>query len=296
LNLAHLARIVADALIEDIGQGDVTSTPIIAADTPLHGAFLCKAHGVIAGLGVVAEVFRQVGSAEGVGYDAQLGTNALVFTPLVPDGTPVAPGDVVARVSGHGPGILIAERVALNFLQRMSGIATLTRRYVDAVAGTNAKILDTRKTVPGLRLLDKLAVTLGGGVNHRTGLYDMVLIKDNHIEAAGGITAAVERVRAVGFALPIEVEVESLEQLDEALALGVDRVMLDNMDADTMRQAVQRTAGRVELEASGGITLASVRAVAETGVDLISVGALTHSVQALDISLEIVLGEPEAEQ
>ena len=295
MNLAHLARIVADALIEDIGQGDVTSTPIIAADTPLHGTFLCKAHGVIAGLDVVAEVFRQVGSAERQTGSAerQLG---IIFTPLVPDGTTVAPGDVVARVSGHGPGILIAERVALNFLQRMSGIATLTRRYVEAVAGTNAKILDTRKTVPGLRLLDKLAVTLGGGVNHRTGLYDMVLIKDNHIEAAGGITAAVERVRAGGCTLPIEVEVESLEQLDEALALGVDRVMLDNMSPDTMRQAVQRTAGRVELEASGGITLASVRAVAETGVDLISVGALTHSVQALDISLEIVLGEPEVER
>ncbi len=295
MNLAHVARIVADALIEDIGPGDVTSTPIIAADTPLHGTFLCKADGVIAGLDVVAEVFRQVGSAERQTGSAerQLG---IIFTPLVPDGTTVAPGDVVARVSGHGPGILIAERVALNFLQRMSGIATLTRRYVEAVAGTNAKILDTRKTVPGLRLLDKLAVTLGGGVNHRTGLYDMVLIKDNHIEAAGGITAAVERVRAGGCTLPIEVEVESLEQLDEALALGVDRVMLDNMSPDTMRQAVQRTAGRVELEASGGITLESVRAVAETGVDLISVGALTHSVQALDISLEIVLGEPEVER
>ncbi len=295
MNLAHVARIVADALIEDIGPGDVTSTPIIAADTPLHGTFLCKADGVIAGLDVVAEVFRQVGSAERQTGSAerQLG---IIFTPLVPDGTTVAPGDVVARVSGHGPGILIAERVALNFLQRMSGIATLTRRYVEAVAGTNAKILDTRKTVPGLRLLDKLAVTLGGGVNHRAGLYDMVLIKDNHIEAAGGITAAVERVRAGGCTLPIEVEVESLEQLDEALALGVDRVMLDNMSPDTMRQAVQRTAGRVELEASGGITLESVRAVAETGVDLISVGALTHSVQALDISLEIVLGEPEVER
>jgi nicotinate-nucleotide pyrophosphorylase (carboxylating) len=291
LSSAHLARIVADALIEDIGQGDVTSTPIIAADTPLHGTFLCKADGVIAGLGVVAEVFRQVGDGTG--------SNAIVYMPLVADGTTVAPGDVVARVSGYGPGILIAERVALNFLQRMSGIATLTRRYVDAVAGTGAKILDTRKTAPGLRILDKLAVTLGGGVNHRTGLYDMVLIKDNHIEAAGGITAAVERVRAGGCggcALPIEVEVESMEQLDEALALGVDRIMLDNMSPDTMRQAVQRAAGRVELEASGGITLASVRAVAKTGVDLISVGALTHSVQALDISLEIVLGEPEAER
>jgi nicotinate-nucleotide pyrophosphorylase (carboxylating) len=298
LSLAHLARIVADALIEDIGQGDVTSTPIIAADTPLHGAFLCKADGVIAGLDVVAEVFRQVGSANNQPGSAerQLGMGTIVYTPLVPDGAAVAPGDIVSRVSGHGPGILIAERVALNFLQRMSGIATLTRRYVDAVAGTNAKILDTRKTVPGLRLLDKLAVTLGGGVNHRAGLYDMVLIKDNHIEAAGGITAAVERVRAGGCALPIEVEVESLAQLDEALALGVERIMLDNMTPDVMRQAVQRTAGRVELEASGGITLESVRAVAETGVDLISVGALTHSAPALDISLEIVLGEPEAER
>jgi nicotinate-nucleotide pyrophosphorylase (carboxylating) len=177
--------------------------------------------------------------------------------------------------------------VALNFLQRMSGTASATRRYVQAVAGTRARILDTRKTAPGLRALDKLAVKLGGGQNHRFGLYDMVLIKDNHIKAAGGITEAVRRGRVRGLA--IEVEVTSLAQLDEALALGVLRIMLDNMSLETMREAVRRAAGRVELEASGGITLDNVAEVAATGVDLISVGALTHSVIGLDISLEITM-------
>ena len=272
----EIQRIVRNALDEDIGTGDVTSVPIIAPTTRLEGDFLVKARGVIAGLEVVGEVFAQVDPA-------------ITYAPLVEDGTLANPGDVVARVAGCGPGILIAERTALNFLQRMSGIATLTKRYVDAVAGTRARILDTRKTAPGLRVLDQMAVKLGGGANHRIGLYDMVHIKDNHIEAAGGITAAVKRVREQGGELAIEVEVESLEGLDEALALGVDRIMLDNMSPDTMREAVRRADGRVELEASGGINLDTVAAVAATGVDLISVGALTHSVSALDISLDIVL-------
>lgn len=272
----EIQRIVRNALAEDVGTGDVTSVPIIPPTARLEGRFLVKARGVIAGLDVVGEVFAQVDPA-------------IAYAPMVADGTPVLPGDVVARVAGCGPGILIAERTALNFMQRMSGIATLTRRYVDAVAGSRARILDTRKTAPGLRVLDKMAVTLGGGDNHRIGLYDMVLIKDNHIEAAGGIAAAVARVREQARGLAIEVEVESLAQLDEALALGVDRIMLDNMGPDTMREAVRRAAGRVELEASGGINLDTVAAVAATGVDLISVGALTHSVSALDVSLEITL-------
>ena len=280
---ADIRRIVERALAEDIGPGDVTSNAIIPPTTHLQGVFFVKASGVIAGLGVVGQVFRQVDPA-------------IRYEPLVAEGSAIAPGDVVARVEGDGPGILIGERVALNILQRMSGIASRTLRYVDAVRGTRAKVLDTRKTVPGLRTLDKMAVALGGGTNHRIGLFDMVLIKDNHIEAAGGITPAVRLVRehvqglARGRELAIEVEVESLAQFDEALALGVDRIMLDNMDPDTMREAVRRRgSAAVELEASGGITLETVAAVAATGVDLISVGDLTHSVRALDISLDITL-------
>ena len=283
-----IKRIIANALAEDIGCGDVTSVPIILSSTHLAGEFLVKAPGVIAGLGIVGEVFAQI-------------DEDIDYIPLVREGSNVAPGDIVARVEGHGPGILIAERTALNFLQRMSGIATMTRRYVEAVEGTRSKVLDTRKTVPGLRPLDKLAVVLGGGTNHRLGLYDMVLIKDNHIEAAGGITEAVQRVRASqDKALAIEVEVETLKQLEEALALGVDRIMLDNMSLDLMRKAVQRThrsrrqGAQVELEASGGITLETVAEVAATGVDLISVGALTHSVTALDVSLDIKLNKESA--
>jgi nicotinate-nucleotide pyrophosphorylase (carboxylating) len=272
----EIREIVQRALAEDIGPGDVTSVPIIPPTTHLQGAFLVKAPGVVAGLEVVGEVLAQVDPK-------------ILFTPLVAEGSEVAVGDVVALAEGDGPGLLIAERTALNFLQRMSGIATATRRYVRAVAGTKAKILDTRKTAPGLRVLDKLAVALGGGHNHRFGLYDMVLIKDNHIEAAGSITRAVHLVRQRHQGLAIEVEVTTLEQLEEALALGVERIMLDNMSLEMMREAVQRAAGRVELEASGGITLQNVAEVAATGVDYISVGALTHSVTALDISLEITL-------
>jgi len=272
----QIVSIVENALREDIGPGDATSAPIIPSTTHLEGEFLVKADGIVAGLDVVALVFHTLDPD-------------IVFTPLVEDGAPVSVGDVVARVEGNGPSVLIAERLALNFLQRMSGVATATHGYVTAVAGTRARVLDTRKTVPGLRVLDKLAVKLGGGTNHRIGLYDMVLIKDNHIEAAGGITDAVRLVREAGQGLAIEVEVETLDQFDEAFALSVDRIMLDNMDLDTMREAVQRADGRIELEASGGITLDTVARVAATGVDFISVGALTHSVIALDISLEITL-------
>jgi nicotinate-nucleotide pyrophosphorylase (carboxylating) len=279
---ATIKKIVENALAEDTGRhgdwlaGDATSLATIAPTTHLSGRFLVKASGIIAGLEVVGEVFRQVDPA-------------LRYTPLAADGSAVSMGDLVARVAGDGPSMLTAERVALNFLQRMSGTATMTRQFVQAVAGTRCRILDTRKTAPGLRELDKLAVVMGGGVNHRIGLYDMVLIKDNHIEAAGGIVAAVQRVRQRVRGLAIEVEVETLEQLDEALTLDVERIMLDNMPPDVMREAVRRTAGRTELEASGGITLETVAAAAATGVDYVSVGALTHSVVALDVSLEIAL-------
>lgn len=274
----EIRRIIQRALEEDMGPGDVTSRWILPEELELKGKIIAKADGVVAGLTVAGAVFAMV-------------DDRVNFLPLCLDGQEVPAGTLIAQVEGPGIAILSAERTALNFLQRMSGIATATRRYVDAVAGTRAVILDTRKTAPGLRVLDKWAVWLGGGQNHRFGLFDMVLIKDNHIAAAGGITRAVERVRQHNQAsLPIEVEVKTLEELEEALAIRppLDRIMLDNMDLQTMRRAVKMTAGRVPLEASGGVSLETVRDIAETGVDYISVGALTHSVKALDISLEIV--------
>ena len=273
----EIMTIVRRALDEDIGDGDVTSEWILLPDVILQGEFIAKADGVLAGLAVARAAF-------------QLVDPRITFTPLAEDGTMITCGQRLATVEGPGVSILSAERTALNFLQRMSGIATLTRRYVDAVAGTGAIILDTRKTAPGLRLLDKWAVRLGGGRNHRMGLYDMVLIKDNHIVAAGGITAAVQRVRAHDARrLPIEVEVRTLAELEEALAIEpkLSRIMLDNMNLQEMRQAVTMAAGRVPLEASGGVTLETVAEIAATGVDYISVGALTHSAPALDISLEV---------
>jgi nicotinate-nucleotide pyrophosphorylase (carboxylating) len=206
---------------------------------------------------------------------------------LAQDGEPLASGEVVAHLRGPLAGILTAERVALNFLTRLSGIATLTSRFVNAVAPYPAVILDTRKTIPGWRKLEKYAVRCGGGRNHRLGLYDQVLVKDNHIAACGSISKAVERVRAAALGVPIEVEVRTLAELEEALALGVDRILLDNMDLPTLREAVRLAGGRVPLEASGGITLENVVQVAACGVDFISVGALTHSAPALDLSLEL---------
>jgi len=276
----EIKQIIERALEEDIGSGDVTSRAIIPPDTQLSGNLIAKMQGVVAGLEIVGEVFAQV-------------DEKIIYTPLRGDGTAVTKGDIIARVEGRGPSILTAERVALNFLQRMSGIATATRIFVEAVSGTKAKILDTRKTAPGLRVLDKLAVKLGSGHNHRFGLYDMVLIKDNHIRAAGSIAEAVRRVREKTKNIAIEVEVATLAQLDEALPLEVDRIMLDNMGVDEMAEAVRRTAGRVELEASGNISLENIREVAATGVDFISVGALTHSVKGLDISLEITASPKE---
>ena len=272
---SEIDAIIRRALAEDIGDGDVTTLCTIPADAMLAGRFLAKGTGVVAGLAVTERVFRQLDPEVEFRYE-------------VGDGVMVEPGMILAGVRGRGRAILSGERVALNLLQRMSGIATQTRRFVDAVSHTRAVILDTRKTAPGLRVLDKWAVVLGGGQNHRFGLYDMAMIKDNHIAAVGGITEAVNRVRE-GDALgrPIEVEVIDLDGLREALELPVDRIMLDNMSLEAMREAVLLAAGRIPLEASGNVSLATVAAIAETGVDYISVGSLTHSVIALDISLEL---------
>ena len=271
----QLDAIIRPALAEDVGDGDVTTLNTIPPDAAYTGDFLVKAPGVIAGLRVAARVFTALDPT-------------VQFRALAADGARVSHGDIVATVTGSGRAILSGERVALNLLQRMSGIATATRRYVDAVAGTHAVILDTRKTAPGLRLLDKWAVRLGGGRNHRIGLYDMALIKDNHIAAVGSITEAVRRVRAGDpRQRPIEVEVTNLDQLREALALPIDRIMLDNMSHEMMRAAVSLAAGKIPLEASGNVNLDTVAAIAATGVDFISVGALTHSVKALDVSLDL---------
>ncbi len=270
-------RLVRLALDEDLDErGDVTSSATIPADQRLRARIVAKQAGVIAGLVLVEAVYQQV--------DPQV-----VVTLNVQDGDSVSPGTAVAEIVGAGRSILSGERVALNFLQRLSGIATLTLQFVDAVEGTNAVILDTRKTAPGWRVLEKYAVRMGGGSNHRMGLYDMVLIKDNHIAAAGGIAAAVAAVRAdpVAHDLEIEVEVETLDQLREALDCRVERVLLDNMGDEQMAEAVEITAGRALLEASGNMSLERVRAVAETGVSFISVGALTHSAPALDLSMRI---------
>lgn len=264
--------IVRRAFEEDLP--DITSEAIFAPTDRGSARFLVKANGVIAGLAVVETVFRMLDPTAEVVLKAN-------------DGDTVAPGDVVAEVGASVIALLSGERTALNLLQRASGIATTTRRYVDAVAGTKAKIHDTRKTAPGLRELDKYAVRAGGGENHRIGLHDMFLVKNNHIDRAGSIAAAAQRIRATGRAEKLMIEVRDLRELDEALAQHPDFILLDNMNLDQLREAVARTNGRVPLEASGGITLETIRGVAETGVDRISVGALTHSVTALDISMRV---------
>lgn len=279
LNDNRIGRLVELALMEDIGLGDITTDAIVPARQLAKGEFLCKEAGIVAGLEVAALVFSYC-------------DHSITLSSVVPDGSAAREGQVLAKLDGDARSLLRGERTALNFLQRMSGIATTTRRYVDLVAGTNARITDTRKTVPGLRVLDKWAVRFGGGVNHRFGLDDMVLIKENHIVAAGGIRSAVERcvsyLRREGPGAAIEVETRNLDEVCEALQCeGVKRIMLDNFSTTDVKNAVDLIAHRVEVEASGGITLANVRPVAETGVDFISIGALTHSVKALDISLEI---------
>ncbi|MGH9969283.1 MAG: carboxylating nicotinate-nucleotide diphosphorylase [Pyrinomonadaceae bacterium] len=261
------------ALEEDIGTGDVTTNSIVPAGATLRGRILAKEAGIVAGLDVAHRVFALLG-------------RDVSFTTDVPEGSRVTRGTVLADVTGPARVLLTGERTALNFLGRMSGIATLTRQFVDAVTGTTAGILDTRKTAPGLRAIDKLAVRRGGGKNHRVGLFDMVLIKDNHIDFAGSIAAAVERVRAAGTGLEIEVEARTLDHVREALDLGVERILLDNMTTETLRQAVRLNQGRAKLEASGNVSLENVRQIAETGVDFISVGALTHSARTFDVSLK----------
>jgi len=264
------------ALEEDLPDGavDVTSVATIPPQARGEGVFAAREPGVVAGLGVAALVFLRVDP--GVRVDDR-----------VPDGTPVAAGDVVMRVSGPTRSLLTAERTALNFASHLSGIATATSRWVAALAGTRARVLDTRKTLPGHRALQKYAVRCGGGTNHRFSLADLAMVKDNHVVAAGGVVPAYEAVRAAYPDLPVEVEVTDLGQLVELLEAGCDRILLDNMDTATMAEAVRLTDGRASLEASGGLTLDRAREVARTGVDFISVGALTHSVTVFDLGLDL---------
>jgi nicotinate-nucleotide pyrophosphorylase (carboxylating) len=262
---------IRQALAEDIGLGDVTTNAIVPQDALMKGQIIAKQAGTMAGLDVAQAVYQTL-------------SEQVDFEICVSEGAQVENRQLLARVTGPARALLTAERTALNFLGRIAGIATLTSQFVAAVAGTNAVILDTRKTVPGLRALDKLAVRRGGGQNHRVGLYDMVLIKDNHIDFAGSLAEAVRRARQAAHGLEIEVETRTLEDVSEALALGVERILLDNMSSATMRQAVEMNAGRAKLEASGNVTLANIRQIAETGVDYISIGALTHSVMVFDVS------------
>lgn len=268
----QLEEIIERALAEDLP--DITTDAIFDAGERGEAYFLAKAPGVVAGLAGARAVFAML--------DAES-----AFTAVKRDGDRIEEGETIATVSGSVRALLSGERTALNLVQRASGIATLTSRFVAAVAGTGAGIYDTRKTAPGLRALDKAAVLAGGGFNHRLGLHDMFLVKNNHIDRAGSITAAVQRIRAAGPDKPLMVEVRDLKELDEALEVAPDFILLDNMKDATMREAVVRTDRRVPLEASGGVTLETVRAIAETGVERISVGALTHSVMSMDISLRV---------
>lgn len=278
LNDSRIGRLIEQALFEDIGFGDITSESLIPEEQLGRAELIAKESGIISGIDVVHLVFSCV--------DGQV-----TFQPNVQDGALVEKGVSIGQLDGPVRSLLTGERVALNFLQRMSGIATLTHKYVHAVAGTKAKITDTRKTVPGLRVLDKKAVLDGGGINHRFALDSMVLIKDNHVAAAGGVTNAIlrsrEYLKTMQIDVKMEVETTTIDQVKEVLAIGgVDRIMLDNFTLEMMNEAVQLINGAIEVEASGGVNLQSVRAIAETGVDVISVGALTHSPKALDISLE----------
>ena len=266
-----VAEAVRAALAEDLGlAGDITSQATLPVEATATATMSAREPGVIAGLPLAVEAFRQMGGVS--------------FEPMVADGAAVAMGDVVARVSGNARAMLGGERVALNFVNHLSGIATLTREFVRAIEGSGARITDTRKTTPGLRAFQKYAVRCGGGSNHRAGLDDAILVKENHLRIAGGIAPAVAALRN---GLPIEVEAETLADVAEALEVGVDRILLDNMSPATVAEAVELVAGRVPLEASGGMSLATVRAYAETGVDFISVGALTHSARSLHVSLEV---------
>ena len=269
-----LEDIINRSLREDIGTGDITTLSIVSENHATTGFIRAKEPGVVAGLDVAREVFLQL--CPDIPYQAR-----------VKDGERLVAGQLLAKVEGDARAILTGERVALNFLQRLSGIATRTAYLAGLIAGEKAKLVDTRKTTPGLRVLEKYAVRVGGGQNHRFGLYDAVLIKDNHIKVAGGITGAIARARTLApFCMGVEVEVESLEGVEEAIRAGANIIMLDNMDLAAMRKAVEQVGGRALLEASGGINEETIQAVAKTGVDFISVGSLTHSVKSMDISLD----------
>jgi nicotinate-nucleotide pyrophosphorylase (carboxylating) len=275
-------KIIKNALIEDIGRADITTTAIVLDTAMGEAIFLVKQDGLLAGFEIVENVLKLV-------------DKNLRFKRFFKDGDKVKKGDVAAKVSGKASSILTSERTALNFFQRMSGIATAANTYQEKINHTGAQIIDTRKTVPGLRLIDKLAFKLSGCANHRMGLYDMFLIKDNHIAAAGSITNAIEKCKEYrkkfNLDSKIEVETANIEQVKEALKCEVDMIMLDNFNLDEMKKAVELINGKSEIEASGNITLDTVKEIAETGVDYISVGAITHSVKALDISLELKIKE-----
>ena len=266
---------IRQALLEDVGSGDITTNSIVPADASMQGWIIAKQDGIIAGLDVAKAVYGIV--------DPKIEFNADVS-----EGARVDNRQTVATVSGAARSLLTGERTALNFLGRISGIATLTRQFVDAVADTQAVILDTRKTAPGLRMLDKLAVLRGGGKNHRVGLYDMMLVKDNHIDFAGSIEEAVRRARAIHSDIKLEVEARTLDDVRAALELEVSRILLDNMTVEMMAEAVSITKGRAKLEASGNVNLENVRRIAETGVDFISIGALTHSSKTFDVSFDTI--------
>ncbi len=275
-----ISDLIAIAFAEDIGDGDHTTLCSIPAEAVGQSKLLIKEEGILAGVEVANTIFHK--------FD-----DSLKMEVFISDGTPVKPGDVVFVVSGKIQSLLQTERLVLNVMQRMSGIATITHAYVKQLDGTSAKILDTRKTTPGMRMLEKHAVKIGGGENHRIGLFDMILLKDNHVDFAGGIENAIrgaqKYLKEKNISLKIEIEVRNLQELDEVLRIGgVDRIMLDNFSPELTRQAVQIVAGRVELESSGGITFDTIRTYAETGVNYISVGAITHSVKSLDMSLKAV--------
>ena len=272
----QIIEAIRRSLDEDVGPGDATSNSIIPPEATMRGQIIAKQAGIVAGLDVAAAVYATLDPR-------------LEFTARVPEGVRVDDRQVLASAFGSARSLLTGERAALDFLGRMSGIATLTRRFVDAVAGTRAVILDTRKTAPGLRRVDKLAVLRGGGQNHRIGLYDMILIKDNHIDFAGSLEEAVRRARAAHSGLQIEVEARTLEHVRAALALKVERILLDNMTVETMAEAVRLTGGQAKLEASGNVNLETVRRIADTGVDTISIGALTHSAPVFDVSFDYVI-------
>jgi nicotinate-nucleotide pyrophosphorylase (carboxylating) len=273
ISMTGIDRIIENALAEDIHTGDITTLAVMRENREARARLIAKEPMVLAGIETAARVFHLLDSR-------------IIFTPLFSDGDVLETGNNIAEITGDAASLLQGERVALNILQRMSGVATLTARYVAAVKGTKARVVDTRKTALGMRILDKYAVRVGGGSNHRTGLYDGVLIKENHITAAGGIGVAISRARAyISHTMKIEVETESLAEVAEALEAGADIIMLDNMDTSSMAEAVAMIAGRSLIEASGGVNLDTVREIAATGVDIISVGALTHSARAMDISM-----------